>query len=59
MLHAWTEGRLYRWSLQPQPGSAAELLLRTRRAAGQEIDADSGVLVPLDASALKALWQSP
>jgi hypothetical protein len=59
MLHAWTESRLHRWSLQPQPGAAAELLLRTRLAAGQEIDPDSGVLVPLDAAALKALWKSP
>jgi WD40 repeat protein len=58
-LHAWTEGRVQRWSLLPQPGSAAELLLRTRRAAGQAIDPDSGVLVPLDAAALKELWQGP
>jgi serine/threonine protein kinase/WD40 repeat protein len=59
MLHAWTEGRVQRWSLQPQSGSAADLLLRTRRAAGQDINADSGVLVPLDAAALKVLWQGP
>jgi WD40 repeat protein/serine/threonine protein kinase len=59
MLHAWTESRLNRWSLQPLAGSAAELLRRTRRAAGQDIDADSGVLVPLDAAALKELWQGP
>lgn len=58
-LCAWTESRVQRWRLAPETGSAAELLLRTRMAAGQDIDPGSGVLVPLDAAALEELWRGP
>ena len=40
------DGRLHRWSLRPQEGTATELFLRARRAAGQDIDAATGSLIP-------------